>query len=57
MGKVCDKYCRNCCYLKVIADTVNYCGYVFDEDKRRPCDPGEGCTVKVAKKRRKKKEG
>lgn len=22
------------------------CNYIFDVGKRRPCEPGEGCTVK-----------
>lgn len=48
-------YCDNCYYSRKAGET-RYCAYLFMTNQRRPCDPGEGCTVKVARvvKRRKK---
>ena len=41
-----DKHCRGCKYYIKIHEGVFYCSYLFQEDKRRPCPPGKGCTVK-----------
>ena len=51
--------CDNCVYSGVLsASATRICNYIFITNKKRPCPPGEGCTVKVARKvkRRKKKE-
>ncbi len=49
-------YCDDCIYYKAIT-SERFCSYLLDTDKRRPCPPGEGCTVKVSRtvKRRKRK--
>ena len=42
-----DKYCNGCIYKGVVENHLPCCNYIFMEDKRRPCPPGKGCTVKV----------
>lgn len=50
--------CDNCVYRGTITGTTHYCRYYLVTGERRPCPPGDGCTVKVGRevKRRKKKE-
>ena len=50
-GKVCDSYCTNCVYYVGYSDTGLCCNYYIATDKRRPCDPGKGCTVRVLRKK------
>lgn len=45
-------FCRNCVYFETWGDFALGCCYFLKTNKRRPCDPGEGCTVKVAIKRK-----
>lgn len=51
-GTTKDKHCMGCKYYHNMYDGGYYCAYLFVTDKRRPCPPGKGCTVK--EKRRKK---
>lgn len=50
-----NKNCDNCVYRAVVGG-VDCCGYLFKTGHRRPCPPGDECTVKVGRevKRRKK---
>lgn len=51
-------YCDNCVYSCVLNGlATRCCNYFLATGQRRPCPPGEGCTVKVGRevKRRKKK--
>ena len=48
-----DKHCLGCKYYYTIVETLCYCSYIFQEDKRRPCPPGKYCTVKTKKRKRK----
>lgn len=51
--------CDNCYYWKRLhSEGLRCCHYIFIEDKRRPCPPGEECTVKIPVdvRRRKKHE-
>ena len=41
-----NKNCRNCVYFGGMSDCACTCNYIFMEDKKRPCPPGKGCTVK-----------
>lgn len=53
-----SNYCDNCVYCgKFTSGAIRYCNYFMRTNQRRPCPPGEGCTVKVGRKvnRRKKK--
>lgn len=50
-GKVCDAYCLNCIYYVGANDTVFMCNYYIQTDKRRPCTPGKGCTVRVLREK------
>lgn len=52
-------FCSDCVYRGVLsASTTQVCNYIFVTHKKRPCPAGEGCTVKVVRKRsRRKKEG
>lgn len=53
-----NNFCDDCCYYKKTGSgAYRYCDYFFATNQRRPCPPGEGCTVKVGMKvnRRKKK--
>lgn len=48
-GKVCDRYCRRCMYYINLSGGLRglkCCNYLIMTDKRRPCDPGKGCTVR-----------
>lgn len=50
-------WCEGCVYYRGDFETTKCCNYIFMEDKRRPCPPGKGCTVKMGRKRyREKKE-
>ena len=46
-GKVCDSYCRKCIYFMGWGGEYKFCNYYLITDKRRPCDPGTGCTVRA----------
>ena len=49
--------CEGCIYLSMIGNSyLPCCNYIFMEDKRRPCPPGEGCTVKITDKQVKKRK-
>lgn len=51
-------YCDDCVYSAALsAVTTRVCNYFLATDKRRPCPAGEGCTVKVVRKRRRRKKG
>lgn len=49
--------CFNCVYRGKFGDT-HCCSYILVTGRRRPCPPGDGCTVKIGRKvhRRRKKE-
>jgi hypothetical protein len=49
-----DKYCLDCHYYQGNSEVDICCCYLLITDKRRPCPPGKGCTVKVKRKRRRK---
>ena len=44
-----DKHCMGCIYYKILYEELYYCTYIFQKGKRRPCEPGKGCTVKIEK--------
>lgn len=48
--------CHGCIYLSLVAGEHPCCNYIFMEDKRRPCPPGEGCTVKITSEEVKKQK-
>lgn len=48
--KVCDKTCQNCIFYIGTNEVSRCCHCYLLTDKRRPCDPGKGCTVKVRRK-------
>lgn len=43
----CSAYCNGCVYRGIVQGNVPCCNYIFMEDKRRPCPPGAGCTMKM----------
>lgn len=45
-----DKHCIGCKYYTGITSYMYCCTYFDQEDKRRPCPPGKGCTVRKEKK-------
>ena len=50
--------CDNCVYSALLtASNTRCCNYLLVTNKRRPCPAGEGCTVKVVRKRRRRKKG
>ena len=51
-----DEYCLKCIYYKGWSDAVLMCHYLLDTDIRRPCPPGKDCTVRVLRKRIRKKK-
>lgn len=51
--------CDNCYYSQKVGND-RYCAYLFKTNQKRPCEPGEGCTVKVpriVKRRKEQKNG
>lgn len=38
--------CTGCRYFRGDFEYNRCCNYIFDTGHRRPCPPGEGCTVK-----------
>lgn len=57
--KMARHYCDNCVYSGVLTGIpTRCCNYFLVTNQRRPCPPGEGCTVKVGRKvKRRKKKG
>ena len=55
-GNVCDGYCHSCIYYIGANNASYFCNYYLLTDKRRPCDPGTGCTVRVLRKRQRKSQ-
>ena len=51
-GKLSDENCHDCKYFYGNTDFDVCCNYIFVTGRRRPCPPGDGCTVKVKRKRR-----
>ena len=47
--------CDDCFYYRS-CNTDRYCAYIFVEHHRRPCDPGDACTVKIARKVKRRKK-
>lgn len=48
-------YCEKCVYRKTFTSAGPYCDYICMTGHRRPCPPGEGCTVRVLLDERKPK--
>lgn len=49
-------YCDNCIYSCGFTGlNIKSCDYFLVTNKRRPCPPGKGCTVKVVRKGKRKK--
>lgn len=48
-------YCDKCVYRKTFTSAGPYCDYLCMTNERRPCPPGEGCTVRVIQDARKPK--
>ena len=44
--------CKGCAYWCGGPTTIKTCDYMLITGKRRPCPPGEGCTVKKREKRK-----
>lgn len=47
--------CADCFYYRS-TNLDKYCAYIFVEHHRRPCDPGDACTVKIARKVKRRKK-
>lgn len=43
-----DTNCKDCYFRRRCGDTFA-CHYLLMTNQRRPCEPGEGCTVKVTR--------
>ena len=46
-----NNYCKHCLYFQGQFDENCCCNYIFLEGHRRPCPPGEGCTVRKRRPR------
>lgn len=55
MKMACNSYCNGCVYKGIVQGHVPCCNYIFMEDKRRPCPPGAGCTVKLTNREAQRK--
>lgn len=49
-----NKNCRDCVYFFGINDPSCTCNYIFMEGHSRGCPPGDECTVKVKRKRKRR---
>lgn len=51
-----DPYCRGCRYRKMLygfgSGGLAYCSYCLETGKKRPCQPGDGCTEWADKEER-----
>ena len=45
------KGCKSCVYGYTINTYMITCDYFLKTGKRRPCPGGEGCTVKIKRKK------
>lgn len=52
-----DKDCIGCYHYRAFSTANLMCHYMFDTGKKRPCDPGNGCTVYVKKRKNHNEEG
>lgn len=50
-----SRYCSDCFYRGKIGG-MPCCDYLLRTEKKRPCPPGEGCTVKVTVKSYKRRK-
>lgn len=48
--------CEGCIYYSADYEVNKCCNYIFIEDKRRPCPPGNDCTVRIERKGYREKE-
>ena len=46
-------YCQGCIYATAVGGD-QICQYILIVRHRRPCPPGEGCTVRVLRPRRRR---
>lgn len=47
--------CNGCIYLEGCYEQSATCDYYLITGKRRPCEPGKGCTVRLETRKRKVK--
>lgn len=47
-----NKNCVDCAYRGSISGVYVHCAYIFATGHKRPCPPGDECTVKVGCRRR-----
>lgn len=45
--------CDGCVYMGIVSGQMPCCNYIFMEDRKRPCPPGDRCTVKKTGKYKK----
>jgi hypothetical protein len=48
--------CEGCIYYSADYEVNKCCNYIFIKGKRRPCPPGNECTVKIERKGYREKE-
>lgn len=56
MGLANEKSCKNCVFSYMVCNQLYICDYFLKTNKRRPCPAGEGCTVKIKRKKGKAKD-
>jgi hypothetical protein len=49
--------CMNCKYYYGSYDFSIVCNYLFVTGRKRPCEPGDKCTVMIPRKRKRKIRG
>lgn len=52
-----NKYCHDCIYFGGATECSCTCNYIFMEDKKRPCNPGNECTVRIKRRRKRRMAG
>jgi hypothetical protein len=48
------KNCRDCIYGCLLYGGTISCDYIFKVGRKRPCPPGDDCTVKIKRKRKRR---
>lgn len=49
-----NRNCRDCVYFGGGYDESCTCNYIFVRHTHRPCPPGDACTVKILRRRRRR---
>lgn len=49
-ANVSSRYCAGCYHYQAIGKSRQFCAYILDTGRKRPCQFGEGCMVHTGKR-------